>query len=443
MDLEDPALCLAAGRESWRVGSAVEVFSNSDRRWHIGWVVAEDLAGDLFRVLFDDQSPALKCKILGRDDVKLAPVGTSIHRLPPHCEVVAAGRNVPMLQHQPTGRRCATLEEAWAVHFDVFLRSHVQSSGLQLGSMTARGTSNQTLNCTQPVLRMPGLDASSVDGNTVVCAPPPPFAQGDVDALSSVRQCEGSSPPGHEFELERFKAEVLHLNGLLEERDSLVRSLRSEVKELREEGDLMRQELAEAKLELERYYNGLPPSLSRSLPSVPRSWQPGRQNGGFDAARQPGQMCGAGAKTVTVVMESERNEPSTSGAAHSVQSEKGRPSQTGQTGSARERRCSERPVEIRVSVPRAMTPDELLEERRIASQARSLRSLAPSSLAPTVVRMPSAPHALTSHGNSGGLAVSVAAAASTPARFVANQPSITQSSAVAQGGCPKVLSHRR
>jgi len=158
----------------------------------------------------------------------------------------------------------------------------------------------------------------------------------------------------------------------------------------------------------------------------------------LEAARvQSGQMCG-GAKSVAVVMESERLEASTAGAAQSVPSEKGRASQA---GSARERRCSERPVEIRVSVPRAMTPDELLEERRIASMGRSMRNLAPASVAPTVVRMPSAPRPLTSHGNSAGLAVSVAAAASTPARFVANQTSITQSS-VAQG-CAKVLLHRR
>lgn len=325
------------------------------------------------------------------------------------------------------------------MHFDVFLRNHVQNSGLQLGSMTARGANSQNLNCTQSVLRIPGLDETSSDGNTVMCAPPPPLLQGEAESLASARQCEGASTAGHEFEAERFKAEVLHLNGLLEERDALVRSLRSELKEVREESDLMRQELTEAKVELERYYNGLPPSLSRSLPSVPRSWQPGRQTGGFEAAKvQSGQVCG-GAKAVAVVMEGERLEASTAGTAQSVPSEKGRPCQA---GSARERRCSEKPVEIRVSVPRAMTPDELLEERRIASQARSLRSLAPSGqLAPTVVRMPSAPHALTSHGNSAGLAVSVAAAASTPARFVANQTSIAHGS-VSQG-CAKVLSHRR
>jgi len=435
MDLEDPALCLAVGRTSWKVGSAVEVFSNSDRRWHIGWVVAEEFAGDLFRVLFDDQSPALKCKTLGRDDVKLAPVGTSIHRLPPHFEVIAAGHNVPMLQHQPTGRRCATLEEAWAVHFDVFLRSHVQHSTLQLGSMTARCASNQPLNCTQRVLRMPGLDGTSMDGNTVMCAPPPPFAQGEVDSLTSARQCEGSSTTGHESELERLKAEVLHLNGLLGERDSLVQTLLIELKEVLEDSDLVRQELTEAKLELERYCNCLPPSLSRSLPSVPRSWQPGRQSSSLEATRALG--C---AKSVAAVMEGERLEPSTAGAAQSVPSEKGRPCQA---GSARERRCSERPVEIRVSVPRAMTPEELLEERRIASQGRSMRSLAPApaSLALAVVRMSSGPPPMTLHGNSGSLAVSVAAAASPPTRFVANQTSITQSS-VAQG-CAKVLLHRR
>jgi len=133
MDLDDPALLQAVGREHWCMGSAVEIFSNSDQRWYIGWVVAED-PGDVLRVLFDDRSPTLKSKLLARGDGKLGLVGVNVRRLPPHCEI---GRDAPgggcYLVHLPTGRRCASLEETWSLHFDVFLRSHVQSSSSQVG----------------------------------------------------------------------------------------------------------------------------------------------------------------------------------------------------------------------------------------------------------------------------------------------------------------------
>merc|ERR1712032_1041039 len=93
--------------------------------------------------------------------------------------------------------------------------------------------------------------------------------------------------------------------------------------------------------------------------------------------------------------------PDLSAALRPVQSEKGRPALG---SSARDRRVSaerERPVEIRVSVPRALTPDEMTadappreETRRTVPPARSLHSLVQDQQRVTghnVVRLPSAP----------------------------------------------------
>lgn len=348
----------AGSRENWHIGSAVEVFSSSDRRWHIGWVVEEDPGGTL-RILLDDQS----MELIRRDDVKLAPVGKSINRLPPQTEVLASGRAPSVILHQPSGRRCSSLEEAWSAHFDIFQRCHVQLPHPRVGSMTARGDPDSN-----------GIQAAGAQSGS-----PLPEERMRYDGISI--------PVLHESELERLRAENSRLTAensrltaLLEERDRKIRSLIADAKEAaREERDQVRPEL-------ERYCGGASPALSRSLPSVPRSWQPHRHDPGAEA----------------------------------------RPDAPGQSGSAQlsSSRLGERPVEICCTVPRALTPDEVLEEasreeRRTVPPVRSVRSLAQA-----VVRMPSAPYPLTSHG--GGQTVSVAASSHSvcmiPASSQAPQP---------------------
>uniref|UniRef100_A0A7S4Q2X0 Uncharacterized protein n=1 Tax=Alexandrium monilatum TaxID=311494 RepID=A0A7S4Q2X0_9DINO len=318
----------AGGHNSWCVGSSVEVFSSNDRRWHIGWVVEEDPGGFL-RVLLDDQST----ERLRRDDAKLAPVGTSINWLPPQSELVSGGRTVPsVIMHQPSGRQCASLEEAWSAHFDTLHRSRAQMSPSLHGSLTARGDPESN-----------GLQVAGAQSGSHL-------------PEERARYGEAPLPASQEGQLEWYKAEVARLTTLLAERDRTERSLRAELKEAREELE-------------SRCPGAVSPSLSRSAPSVPRSWQPHRQD---------------------TIAEARAEGPGASGSAH--------------FGSGR---SGEKPVEIRIAVPRAMTPDELLEEAacreepRTVPPVRSVRSLA----AHAVVRMPSAPHPLTSHG---GLAVAVA-----------------------------------
>merc|ERR1712039_313927 len=156
--------------------------------------------------------------------------------------------------------------------------------------------------------------------------------------------------------------------------------------------------------------------------------------------------------------------PDLSAALRPVQSEKGRPALG---SSARERRSSERPVEIRVSVPRALTPDEMSPEvvpreevRRTVPPARSLRSLAQDQqprIAQHVVRLPSAPVpvATATQGMMQGVPVAgspppvvIATGAPTPstvgampaagttARLLAQQP-------LAQGQGTKVITYRQ
>uniref|UniRef100_A0A7S1SEY6 Uncharacterized protein n=1 Tax=Alexandrium catenella TaxID=2925 RepID=A0A7S1SEY6_ALECA len=339
----------AGSRENWHIGSAVEVFSSSDRRWHIGWVVKEELGGSL-RIFLDDHS----VELIRRDDTKLAALGTSINRLPPQSEVVSAGRTQSVILHQPSGRQCLSLEEAWSAHFDVFHRCHVQQPHQVHGNISARG------------------DPES-NGFQVVGA-----RSGSPLLADRPRPNDLSISVVHESELDWLRAENSRLAGWAEETDAMARSLKAENKELIAEVQELKAELKQARGDLDRYVGGVPsPGLSRSLPSVPRSWQPHRQDAGAEAHPDTGQR----------------------GSAQPSSSSRPRCTSTDRSG--------ERPVEVCVSVPRAMTPDELLEEavreeRRTVPPVRSVRSLAQA-----VVRMPSAPHPLTSH--SGGLAVSVAA----------------------------------
>jgi len=250
-------------------------------------------------------------------------------------------------------------------------------------------------------------------GKSITRLPPQSEAAGTQSgsqlAEERVRHNEVSIPAGHESDLDWCKAEVARLVGLLEERDRMVRSLRAEVKEAHESRDALHQELTEARQELERWCGGTPsPALSRSLPSVPRSWQPHRHDAVAEARAEA----------------------------------------VGHSGSAQlsSSRSSERPVEIRVSVPRALTPDEVLEEASREEQRTVLPVRSVRSLAQAVVRMPSAPHPLTFH--SGSLAVSVAAPASgATTRLLTAQSARAPSTAVVPStvapAVHKVISYRR
>ena len=115
-------------REDWKVGSAVEIFSNSAQDWYPGWVVQvepNDSGSEVMKVLFDDSSSALKSKLLLREDPKLAPMGTNVKRLPPEFVLSGGGEGMvgaPHILHPASNRVATTLQQAWRIYFELFFR---------------------------------------------------------------------------------------------------------------------------------------------------------------------------------------------------------------------------------------------------------------------------------------------------------------------------------
>lgn len=434
MDLKDPALLQAANREQWRKGSAVEIFSESERRWHVGVVTAEDQGGAL-QILFDDRSPSLKFTTLRRDDPKLAPVGTNVRKAPLNFEVIN-GRSSPMLVHRLTSRGCATLEEAYVLHIEA-LRRQGPSSSPQVMPQSQGYAQSQGLH---PVREMEVLQTPTFEGDIHSCQ----AALADKDSL------------------------VWHLKTQLREitadRDRL-QELCDESKNIREERDNARMELSEVRLEYQRLAGHAPPSWRAPVEdSAARPGSATIQNTG--RPRSPRAVVRTnvnGRPSASVGDCHSPDSPDLSAALRPVQSEKGRPALG---SSARERRSSERPVEIRVSVPRALTPDEMASEvqqpreeaRRTVPPARSLRSLVqdPQRVAQHVVRLPSAPlvNATGPHVMTAGMqniqvagqpppVCVIATTAHTTAPVGTMPPAGTTARLLAQGGQTKIITLRR
>lgn len=130
-------------RVNWPVGSAVEVYSNSDRRWNIGCILKEDAQG--FQVQFVDPDrasapgpPQIGVKTVGRADGSLAPVGTSVRRPPGGFQACSDGAFVH------AHGRCSSLQESWEYYFQACM-PNIQAALASLagphqnGSITMRG----------------------------------------------------------------------------------------------------------------------------------------------------------------------------------------------------------------------------------------------------------------------------------------------------------------
>eukprot|EP00929_Paragymnodinium_shiwhaense_P003151 TRINITY_DN103574_c0_g1_i1.p1 TRINITY_DN103574_c0_g1~~TRINITY_DN103574_c0_g1_i1.p1 ORF type:complete len:671 (-),score=135.47 TRINITY_DN103574_c0_g1_i1:62-2023(-) len=137
MEVDDPLLLRVEARDKWREGSALEVFSNSDQRWCIGWVIGEEEAGQgddvasmkVLRVLYDEQ--AFKSKLLAHHDSALCSLGTHIRRMPPQFDVVLEHRPGSAtasncIRHRVSQHTCHTLEDAWSLYYQSSVRSRVQ-----------------------------------------------------------------------------------------------------------------------------------------------------------------------------------------------------------------------------------------------------------------------------------------------------------------------------
>jgi len=439
MDLDDPNLLKALGREHWHVGSSVEIFSNTDQRWSIGCVISEEPPGVL-RVLFDHHS-SMKSKLLGRNDNKLAPVGTHVRQLPPYCEVAAAGGGKNVLVHRPTGRKCRTLEETWALHFDVFHRSPTSSQPHIDGTIGGVGEFWGTSTEVVPEDCRPVHLQHEASGAPTLADMEAEIRRLRESLAHSEEECQrqrleaAETEQMLEAEIQRCTAEFARIEQLEEERGRQIEALQRDLQDVTQERD-------EARQELERFRTmALPAMLSRSVPSVcgtlqasdkcapenadarhsgevagcnpygyndglDGSWSRAVNSAAPDSERGSGSVATSTTAAVEVSLNAAADQPNISPSPSLEDGGSETPGASDGHGPVRRntsdegigrleenelvrrnrRPTSERPVEVRVSVPRALTPDELLEESMTVPPARSLRSLAQA-----VLRLPSAP----------------------------------------------------
>lgn len=395
-------------RAAWHVGSALEIYSNSKQRWHVGWVVAQDQSGEL-HVIFDDQSGMMKSKTPRRDDTILAPVGKHTRVLPPYCEVSSDGS----ILQQSTGRKCYSLEDAWAAHFDAFLKGQVNWTALQAqrerrGTEVAQPSPDTTR---QPVATQvayghqgsalvpqpsPGRSGPQV-GSAQVLAPqstprpslqlspqqtpqpsPHPSLQPSPQPSPEKSLADSDGPPESEIvarlreslaqaeihrkaEAQELESLLQTLRGDLEAAKAQCDSLRAERDAFRTDRDAVRAELAKAKLDVERLQapeKGSPAtvqtmqSVSRSVQPVSESTSLASPQGGVRHSRISDATCEEGGDRLSDLIER-------------------RP-----LGSAFDRRNGEKPVQIQLSVPRALTPEEAnaLEAEKLQEMRRILPS---------------------------------------------------------------------
>jgi len=401
--LDDPALRRATSREQWHVGSAVEIFSNTDRRWNIGWVVQEDPLGNVFHVLFNDgEGPHLKCKSVRRDDQQLEPVGTNLRKLPMYFELAPDGS----LLQRTTNRRCSTFEEAWRVHYEVYLRDRftlpeIHMPAAQPGGLTVRG------HVQIPPGALPQLSAQPVPTQTAVLATSGGFNVSPAGGPETqVNNNAGGSfcaqvVPGAPIEPPPAE-KISRLQQSLEENERQAEEARQQAESLAAELAAARKELEETRAERDRALR----RCAELETLLDCTGSPGGGTGSASAtskaavvaaaAAAAGEAPNLGGACVAGVGQGGQ-EPSPQTVRAQLQPQLPPPQQQQQF----QQHSPEKPVEVMVRVPRALTPDEVMEvetQRRMVPPARSLQNLAQG-----VVRMPSAP-VQTASGVSGAAA---------------------------------------
>jgi len=312
----------------------VEVYSGTDRRWTIGWILAEDASGQTLSVLFNDESSAkLKYRPIGRRDHHLASVGMNIRRLPEHFELSPAeGADGPLL-HRPTGNRCRTFEEAWALYFAVHIRHTVQhvvpfpAQAHSGGGITVRGSVAKAA----PVAQCHPAQQLSVQPQPVASQS---MAQGTAHDLARLQHMQQT--------LDELVQERARVSERAELAEGEVEELRSENERLRMELQGMRLKLEEARaqrdhassdlLKAKHELKKLGGNCSFTADSF---WQ-------ADEAFIDGSTVGANGSLVQAAQRA--------------------------VSSAREKRRSEKVVEVLVTVPRARSHDDLEEEEHAALQ---------------------------------------------------------------------------
>jgi len=108
-------------RESWKVGSVIEVYSSSSAKWYIAQVVkvgAKNAPSTLTAQFIGDNGQILQ-KSMTRSDVQLAPFGRNTRQMPPGFQKVASESRPGDFSYQDTSTmsKYQTKEFAWQSYY--------------------------------------------------------------------------------------------------------------------------------------------------------------------------------------------------------------------------------------------------------------------------------------------------------------------------------------
>jgi len=152
-------------RSLWQVGSVIEVFSSSLRRWCVA-LVTQVSQNQFLSVSFPDAKGELLSKLLARTDLQLASFRSNISELPPSFKAVPSQSRPGEFSCLDTakGIKYQTLELAWRAHIEGLINPGVDpKSFADPGPVPA--TTLQAGASPNFAQRYPSLDSASQFGS--------------------------------------------------------------------------------------------------------------------------------------------------------------------------------------------------------------------------------------------------------------------------------------
>lgn len=129
-------------RESWAVGSVIEVFSSSAAKWYIAQVVqlGEKTTAHMLTVQFVGDNGQILQKSMPRSDVQLAVFGKNTRMMPPNFQKVASESRPGQFAYQDSasGQKYQTKEFAWQKYYEGILKSEQAQQLLKQQSLVAQ-----------------------------------------------------------------------------------------------------------------------------------------------------------------------------------------------------------------------------------------------------------------------------------------------------------------
>jgi len=173
-------------RQSWAVGTVIEVFSSSAAKWYIAQVaqVGEKTTAHMITVQFVGDNGQIMQKSMPRSDVQLANFGRNTRQMPPGFQKVASQSRAGEFSYldSSNGQKYQTKELAWQNYYANILKSEQAQNLLKQQSLLAPpGQQAAAERLAAEKLKPQGLQPAP----TMSVAPSAPVAKA-ADGLSSI-----------------------------------------------------------------------------------------------------------------------------------------------------------------------------------------------------------------------------------------------------------------